>query len=451
MHYPMNPTKKGEWLSRTQSRHAHQTLVPLAANSAWSQALGPTHLAWMMQKEAFEHLPAPTQPDVWFVYRTNPAISFWDTKAVSEAMTKFPFIVCFAYTPDETNDMADILLPECTDLEGLQLIRIGGSKYIEQFWDHTGFALRDPASAPLGEARDFTWIATELAKRTGLLAEYNSAINNGAAGVQLSGEGFDFSLDTGKAHGVEEIWDASCRAASAELTGGAESQGLEYFREHGFRVRPFAQEQWYLDPAMEAQGLRYEMPYQERLLRIGQELGARLHETGISWWDRQLREYEAMPSWQDLQRHWETALAEGFGVKIADYPFWLLTARSMQYSWGGNANLQMIHEVAGNIAGHGGVVMNPTAAAELSLSEGDQIEVASPLGATRGAVVLRHGIRPDTLLMIGQFDHWTTPFAKDLKVPSMNALTPMMLELTDATGSGADLVKVSVRRIGGPA
>jgi phenylacetyl-CoA:acceptor oxidoreductase len=33
----------------------------------------------------------------------------------------------------------------------------------------------------------------------------------------------------------------------------------------------------------------------------------------------------------------------------------------------------------------------------------------------------------------------------------MNALTPMMLELTDATGSGADLVKVAVRRIGGAA
>ena len=451
MHYPMNPTKKGEWMSRSPSRHAHRTLVPLAANSPWSQALGPTHLAWMMQKQGFDHLPEPTRPDVWFVYRTNPAISFWDTGAVSDAMARFPFTVCFAYTRDETNHMADILLPECTDLEGLQLIRIGGSKYVEQFWEHQGFALRDPAIEPQGQSRDFTWIATELAKRTGLLKEYNGAINRGAAGVRLHGEGYDFSLDADEAHCVEAIWDASCRAASAELTDGEESQGLDYFREHGFRVRQFSKEQWYLYPEMEAQGLRFELPYQERLLRIGQELAARLHEHGITWWDRQLDEYEAMPTWHDLQGLWENALAQGFGVDIADYPFWLLTARSMQYAWGGNAGLQMIREVAGNVAGHGGVIMNPEAAGRLNLAEGDLVEIASPLGKTNGAVVLRQGIRPDTLLMVGQFDHWATPFAKDSKVPSMNALTPMMLELTDATGSGADLVKVAVKAIGGAA
>ncbi len=451
MHYPMNPTRKGEWLSRSPSRHAHRTLVPLAANSPWSQALGPTHLAWMMQKQGLEHLPEPTQPDVWFVYRTNPAISFWDTEAVSAAMARFPFTVCFAYTRDESNHFADILLPECTDLEGLQLIRIGGSKYVEQFWEHTGFALRDPASAPQGEARDFTWIATELAQRTGLLEDYNAAINRGAAGVRLSGDGFDFSLETAKRHSVEEVWDACCRAASAELTDGAETQGLDYFREHGFRVRPFSKQQWYLYPALEEQGLRFELPYQERLLRIGRELAARLHEHGITWWDRQLDEYEALPSWRNLPGLWEDALSESFGVDIGDYPFWLLTARSMQYSWGGNAGIQIIHEVAGNVAGHRGLIMNPTAAERLGIGEGDVVEITSPLGKTEGAVVLRQGIRPDTLLMVGQFDHWATPFARDNKAPSMNALTPMMLELTDATGSGADLVKVAVRRIGGAA
>jgi phenylacetyl-CoA:acceptor oxidoreductase len=33
-------------------------------------------------------------------------------------------------------------------------------------------------------------------------------------------------------------------------------------------------------------------------------------------------------------------------------------------------------------------------------------------------------------------------------VPSMNALVPMSLELTDATGSGADLVRVGIARVG---
>jgi phenylacetyl-CoA:acceptor oxidoreductase len=77
------------------------------------------------------------------------------------------------------------------------------------------------------------------------------------------------------------------------------------------------------------------------------------------------------------------------------------------------------------------------------------VEVRSPLNHTKGRVMLCEGIRPDTILMIGQFDHWATPFAKDVTAPSMNALVPMLLDLTDATGSSADLVKVKVTRLGG--
>ncbi|MDT3686273.1 MAG: molybdopterin-dependent oxidoreductase [Pseudorhodoplanes sp.] len=449
MEYPMNPTSKEEWVSRPPVRSAHRTLVPLVANSAWSQALGPTHLAWMMQDEDFDKLPHATPPDVWFVYRTNPGISFWDTRAVGQAMARFPFVVCFAYTHDETNHMADVLLPDCTDLEGLQLLRIGGTKYVEQFWDYQGFALRDPVAGAQGEAKDFTWIATELAHRTGLLEAYNGAINRGAAGVKLSGPNFDFSLDPTKVHDVETIWDASCRAASAELTDGEATEGLDYFREKGFRVKPFPRLQWYLYPKLVASGLRFEQPYQERLFRIGKELGRRLHEQGITWWDRQLEEYEPLPHWRDLGGLWEGALARHFKVQIEDFPFWLITARSMQYSWGGNVGIQLIHELAGNVAGHGNVVMNRAAATALGIADGDRVEVRSPLNHTKGRVLLSEGIRPDTILMIGQFDHWATPFAKDFDAPSMNALMPMLLDLTDATGSSADLVKVKVTPLRG--
>jgi phenylacetyl-CoA:acceptor oxidoreductase len=451
MDYPMNPTGKNEWISRPPVRSAHRTLVPLVANSAWSQALGPTHLAWMMQSEDFDKLPHASPPDVWFVYRTNPAISFWDTRAVGEAMARFPFVVCFAYTHDETNHVADVLLPDCTDLEGLQLLRIGGTKYVEQFWDYQGFALRDPALSARGEAKDFTWIATDLARRTGLLEAYNGAINRGAAGVKLTGANYDFALDQSKAHDVEAIWDATCRAASAELTEGAESQGIDYFREHGFRVKPFPKLQWYLYPKLVASGLRFEQPYQERLFRIGKELGRRLHEQGITWWDRQLEEYEPLPRWRDLTALWENALARHFHVPMDDYPFWLITARSMQYSWGGNVGIQLIHELADNVAGHGNVVMNRAAAARLGVADGDFVEVRSPLNRTKGRVLLCEGIRPDTILMIGQFDHWATPFARDFDAPSMNALMPMLLDLTDATGSSADLVKVKVTPLRGDA
>ncbi|HEY4958851.1 MAG TPA: molybdopterin-dependent oxidoreductase [Caldimonas sp.] len=445
MHYPLNPTDKAHWSPAPNIRNAYRTMVPLAGDGPWSQALGPTHFSWMFLDATPKGLPRVTLPDVWFVYRTNPAISFWDTEALGAKMARFPFVVAFAYTRDETNHYADVLLPDATDLESLQLIRIGSTKYVEQFWDHEGFALRQPAVAARGEARDFTDIASELAARTGLESAYNAAINKGAAGVPLKGEHGDHALALDRSHSRDEIWDAVCRAASAELSDGAEAHGLDWWKEHGLATKPYPRSRWYLLPTMIERGLRFELPYQERLKRVGAELGRRLHEHEMHWWDTQLEEYQALPKWKDFPAVWEAVITQG-GARAADYPFWLLTARSMQYAWGGNVGVQMIKEVADNIAGHRGVIINTRAAQQLGIGDGDAIEIATPKRSVRGRAVLRQGIRPDTLLLIGQFDHWETPLARDFGVPSLNTLATMSIALTDATGSGADIVRVALRR-----
>ncbi|HMO48406.1 MAG TPA: molybdopterin-dependent oxidoreductase, partial [Rubrivivax sp.] len=447
MDYPFNPTSKAHWSAQPNIRNAYKTMVPLAGNNAWAQALGPTHFSWMFLDATPKGLPKVEPPDVWFVYRTNPAISFWDTPAVGAKIARFPFVVAFAYTRDESNHYADILLPDATDLEGLQLLRLAATKYQEQFWDHEGFALRQPVVKARGQARDFTEICTELARRCGLLEKYNAAINRGTCGVPLKSGYGDFSLDLGLPHTREEIWDAACKSASAELSEGAEVLGLDWWKANGLKTRPFPRDQWYLYPTMVERGLRFEMPYQERLKRVGAELGRRLHESDMHWWDKQLEEYQALPPYKDFPGLWEQRVS-ALGGQPADYPFWLVTARSMQYAWGGNVGVQMIREVAGNVSGHGGVVMNPAAAERLGIEEGELVEIATPQRATHGHVVLRQGIRPDTLLLVGQFDHWVTPLAKDFGVPSLNTLAEMSLDLTDATGSGADLVRVRVGKAG---
>ncbi|HZN47094.1 MAG TPA: molybdopterin dinucleotide binding domain-containing protein, partial [Ramlibacter sp.] len=445
MNFPLNPTDSEHWSARPNIRNAYRTMVPLAGDGPWSQALGPTHFSWMFLDATPKGLPTVTLPELWFVYRTNPAISFWDTAALAEKIARFPFVVAFAYTRDETNHFADILLPDATDLESLQLIRIGGTKYIEQFWDHQGFALRQPAVAARGEARDFTEVASELAVRTGLTSAYVTSINKGAGGIPLKGPHGDFSLDPSRSHDRDGIWDAICRAASAELSDGQEDHGLDWWKEHGLATRPFPRSEWYLYPTMVERGLRFELPYQERLARVGAQLGRRLHEHGMDWWDQQLEEYQALPACKDFGAPWVQALQQAGGAP-EDYRFWLLTARSMQYAWGGNVGMQMIKEVADNIAGHRGVIINTRTAQDLGIADGDAIEIATPERKVSGRAVLRQGIRPDTLLAIGQFGHWATPLAKDFGVPSLNALAGMSLALTDATGSGADIVRVRLSR-----
>jgi phenylacetyl-CoA:acceptor oxidoreductase len=449
MHYPFNETTREGWQSKPHIRNAYRTLVPLVANSPWSPALGPAHLPWLFQKKLPAHWPKQTKPELWFCYRTNPAISSWGTPEVTQRLAEFPFIVAFAYTRDETNHMADVLLPEATDLEGLQLIQIGATKFIEQFWRHRGWAIRQPAGAPPVDCRDMTDIATELARRTGLLRAYNEAINRGAAGMRLKGDGYDWSLDPEMPHAREEIWDRVCKAASHDLSDGAEVRDLAWFKENGVMLRPFPQLDWYLAPRLVAQNLRFELPYQERIKRHGTQLANRLHEIGIDWWEKQLEEYEALPSYKPFPEIWLNYARE-VGRDPAEFPFWALTARSMQYSWGANVGIPIIDEVARYIAGHKGVIVNRAAARKLGLEEGDPVVISSVAGETRGWAVLREGIRPDTVLMIGQFDHWATPYAKDLHRPSLNTVVPLALSLTDSTGSGADIVRVALRKGDGP-
>ncbi|MBT6426345.1 MAG: molybdopterin oxidoreductase, partial [Rhodospirillaceae bacterium] len=87
---------------------------------------------------------------------------------------------------------------------------------------------------------------------------------------------------------------------------------------------------------------------------------------------------------------------------------------------------------------------NMQSAKDLGIGQGDPVVITSATGVTRGNAVLRQGIRPDTVLMIGQFDHWATPFAKDLNLPSLNSVTDISLSLTDGTGSGSDIVRVKI-------
>lgn len=448
MSAPFNPTDKEAWVRQREMRHAYRMLTPLIGNGFYAPFLGSTTLTWMrLQGRAAKTWPKPNPPDVWFVYKCNPSISFSETGKLGETIAQFPFMVGFAYTLDETNHFADLILPEAIDLEGVQLIRVGGTHYFEQQWESEGWVLRQKIVEPQGEAKDFSWICNELAKRIGVLKEYNTMINVGACGIPLKTDAYDYSLDVETVHEPDEIWDAVCKAASADLTAGKEVNGLEWFKDNGFKTRPFSSLNWYLFPKLVDEGLRFELPYQERVYRVGRQLGNRLHETGVDWWDRQLTEYEALPEWKDLNKLWDDILERNYQVKAKDYPFWLLTSRSMQYAWGGNVGLPLIKELADNVAGHDGILINAGKAAELGIGESDWIEVKSPVGTAYGRARLRQGIRPDVIVMVGQFGHWKTPFAKDMKVPSLNDLVPMHMDFLDGSGSTVDATKVCIKPV----
>ncbi len=446
MAYPFNPTDKENWPSEPRSRAMYTELIPLVANTGWSPFLGPVPLAWFSMDPDQKELPRFKPPEVLMVYRGNPGASMYYTDLVLKRLSELPFMVSIGYTLDETNHFADLILPDHTDLEGLQLFRFGPSIHSEAFWKSYGFALRQPAVEPVVNSIDMTDLVTGLAERTGILDLYNEAINAGMLlGLRLKGSGYDYELDPKKSYTKEELWDRLCKASTMILSDGKDEHGLDWFKEHGFYGVDYPQIRYYMHPVMVRWGLRYEFPFQERIRIIGEELEMRLHDKGIHWWDPQLEEYQALPECEDFSKPWDEACVKA-GKDPAEFNLWLVNTRSMQYAWGSNAAIPAMAEAAKHVAGFKGALINSTMAAERGIAEGDKIVIESPFGSCVGRAVPRQGVRPDTVVFTGQFGNWNTPFAKDLGIPNLNVLTKPDLGLLDAGGSTADLVKVKIYR-----
>jgi phenylacetyl-CoA:acceptor oxidoreductase len=445
----LNPTGKGLWRIDSKSRNFHRALSPLVLDSSWSQALGPSTIAWYFMDSPAQNWPRVTPPDIYMIFRGNPMVSFMDPDLIARDLSRMPFMVAFAFTIDETNWFADVLLPEASDLEGLQLFAIGGTSYMEQLWDYIGVALRQPAAVNRRvNSMDMTDISTELAARAGFLREYNEAINRGILGYPLKTPMYDFSLDPERKYSAEEIWDRVCRAATWTLSGGDEVHGLDWFREHGFYLARFSRLNWYLHPLMVAKKLRYEVPYNERLYRVGRELERRLHEIGVHWWDAKLDEYTPFPVWEDPLDKWDEWVRE-LGEDPREYPFWMISTKAMPQLGSTTVANALLADVSRLIAGQRALLMNARVGRAMGLRDWDEVLVEAPTGKTaRGFVQLREGVRPDVVVASGQLGNWLTPVAKDIKMININLLTKMSMTTLDGTGSTADLLRVRIRRVG---
>ena len=243
----------------------------------------------------------------------------------------------------------------------------------------------------------------------------------------------------------EDLWDRLCKAATMALSNGEVEHGLEWVREHGYYAANYPLIRHFLHPVMVRWGLRYEIPYQENIRRIGKELANRLHENDIRWWDEQLHEYEALPKCEDFSKVWDDT-CHAAGADPDDYGFWLVNTRSMQYAWGSNAAIPMMAEAAKNVPGFKGVLINRSAAEKLGIHDDDIVTIESVNASVRARAVLREGVRPDTVVFTGQFGHWKTPFARELGIPNLNVLTDPKTSVMDAGGSSADVVKVKIRK-----
>jgi phenylacetyl-CoA:acceptor oxidoreductase len=115
-----------------------------------------------------------------------------------------------------------------------------------------------------------------------------------------------------------------------------------------------------------------------------------------------------------------------------DYDFYVTTCRPIMFSYGSNLGLPWMNELTlEQFPDQVYIVMNQDTAASRGIKEGDRICLESPVGKVEGRVTLRQGIRPDTLLIAGQFGQWAMPVAKDTGRVTLSSLIPIDPGWTD--------------------
>ncbi|MBI4331201.1 MAG: molybdopterin-dependent oxidoreductase [Chloroflexi bacterium] len=392
-----------------------ETFVPFT--KIWGHS---AHLVFVNLVKPPPGLPTPPLPEAYLRFRNNCVVSVGQPELVAEALMKIPFIVSIAYTYDEVTQLADIVLPDLTELERYEVIntdyKLGSGRRFR------GIIMKQPVVEPPPNNRDISDILTELADRMGMLADYNKFVN-----IRF-GLKDPYKLELDKKYPWPEIADRWLKS----LTGG--EKGLEWFKEHTALLPPLSTpEQYSVHFKMTGEKLRYSLPYMETVKIVGENLGANLAKVGVDYWPT--KEYVAMP----------TYVTSILDTVPAEYDLFVTTCRLPQYSNASNVDCSMQNEVMQQVPGQCDIMMHIRTARAKGIAEGDMVWVESPVGKVKGRVTLTEGIRPDTILMAGQFGQFLTPVARDTGRASVNALTPVSYEWTDqVTGTMQSTVKAKV-------
>ncbi|MGP8080844.1 MAG: molybdopterin-dependent oxidoreductase [Dehalococcoidales bacterium] len=379
------------------------------------------HLDWRNLVDPPRGLPVPPLPEVWLRHNCNPILALGEPKYVIEVLKRIPYTVSISYTLDEVTDFADIILPDKVELESyIPYFGIRPACQRKYFM----LALHRPiVDAPLN-AMNINDILIELADRAGFLGEFNEQMNK-IIGYNTNDTD---RLEPGKKYSWEEVVDRKVRF----YTNG--TYNLEQFKKNPVFVRPVSvEEQYDVYFGMKAKKLRYQIPYIEIVKKTGDQLKGNLAKQGIDWWPTD--EYTALPT------YFSPVLDE----VPSEYDFYVVNCRVAPVSWGSNVGLPWVNEISSQLKGVGNVLMNARTAKKKGIADGDMIWIESPAGKVKQKVKLVQGIRPDCLLISGQFGQYAMPVAKETRRATVSTLVSINNDWTDKMTGNQQSIAVKAK------
>ncbi|MGQ0709701.1 MAG: molybdopterin-dependent oxidoreductase [Rhodoferax sp.] len=336
----------------------------------------------VMQDVPRNHLKgAPYKLDTLMLYMTSPVFSAPESRDWEKAMAEI-FVIDTSPAPSESSHFADLILPESTYLERLQIN--GGTP----FQGYPIAMIRNPAIKPLYDTKVFSDMLIELGKRLqGKSAEYFKKLENTENVVRQLAAGFAEKPGSNGVDGYESFV----------------KKGVWFKKPYGFRQIGGEFFEW--------DGLTksYSKPM------TAQAVKDKLFKTPSGKFE--------FKSGYILDEHYAHYAAEKMGIpqEMVGYPQYI----PVKYFGGGDLHF-ITPKLAGQSEGRSGnlphvsamiqpavggkrdvfLEIHPDTAAKRHIADGDRVRIRNEVGSIEAIARHFNGIRPDTVVLPMIHGHW---------------------------------------------
>lgn len=354
-----------------------------------------------------EEKPYPL--NVMFLYYTNPLFSAPVPNRLRAALKEVPLIVSFSPFMDESTMMADLVLPDNTYLERWQL---------ESVTPSVGFpvaSVRQPVVEPLHDTRSTGEVFCQIARALGggVARSFPDSeldmIKRLARGIQESKRGSvqdtDFDKFWQKLLAAGGWWNGPYRFGDWKRVLATPSGKYEFFSTRlDQKLSEIARRRW---PGKDSETARAAL-----LTELG--LSARGDEACLP-------HYEPVPGTEQQ----------------SEYPFVLLSYKTMTHAEGRGANqphLQELYGIQFDRMWEPWVEVNPEDARALGVSSKDYVWLRSPAGRVRLKAVVSDEARPGVLHVPFEYGH--TAYGRWAANRGEN-VNPLLVPERERLGGGA--------------
>lgn len=347
----------------------------------------------------------------------------FDPRIWEAAVKKGIFIVSFNLYLDESSNLADIVLPDTSYLERLDLSadRDDGIAPVDDWAYH----IRQPVVKPMYQRRQAQQVLLELGDRLGILGAMYKSMNT------MFRFKDPYTLNPNQKYTWEQIVDTRLRGYFGE------EHGLGWFKENGLIKWPKKVEEVYWRPFVKGR-----IPiYFEFFKSIGTQIEQQKSKFGMAEFDTS--DFQPLPDWKPCPSYDEKR--DGFDLYGIYY-------RVPLQSFTSTYNNPWLDEVSKMNPSVYGIAINTKTASQKGIKNGDWITILSAgTGQTvEGVAVLTDGIHPEVIAYASGGGHW----AKHLPIASQKGkgicpewLIPLNWEHLDSVSFNLDLcVKVKVTK-----